>query len=402
MSAGAIPTSKGAGKLDTLGCTKGGIMCTEHSFGEMDRREFLRLGGAGLAGAVLLGTAGATGGRVLAQAGSSLVAEFEAAAQEHGVPRELLLAMGYVNTMWEMPAPEASAYREGDIHGRGAYGIMQLVQNPWEDTLGEAARLTGLSEEQLKNDRAANIRGGTAVLAGIPGSDRPTDLNGWQEAVAEYGGIDLYAVEVYETLQSGASETISTGERVELAAQEVEVPVSFTAQRRGRADYRRAVWRPAYWNGARRCENSINYCQARRGAAKIGLIVIHIAQGSYSGTIDWFQNRASGVSAHYVVGDRGKVAQCVRNADIAYHAGHWGYNKRSIGIEHAGYASNPGAFRGKYRTSAKLSAYLARRYKIPVNKDHFVLHRNVPGVNKTCPGRYFDYDKYLRLVKRYK
>src|SRR5918995_1551039 len=194
------------------GYSRGGNMCTEHSPGEMERREFLRIGGAALAGAVLLGTASSSGGRVLAQTRSSLAAEFGAAAREYGAPRELLLAIGYVNTRWEMPPPRVGTYREGDIHGRGAYGIMQLVQNPWENTLGEAARLTGLSEERLKNDRAANIRGGAAVLAGMQGSDRPQDLNGWQEALSEYGGIDLYATEVYETLQSGASATISTGE----------------------------------------------------------------------------------------------------------------------------------------------------------------------------------------------
>src|SRR5829696_1959871 len=302
-----------------LGCTRGGIMCTEYSLGEMDRREFLKLGGAGLAGAVLLGTASVTGSRVLAQEASSLMAESESAATEYGVPQELLLAMGYVNTMWEMPPPEVSAYREGDIHGRGAYGIMQLVQNPWEDTLGEAAQLTGLPEEQLKNDRAANIRGGAAVLAGIPGSDKPSDLNGWQ----------------------------------------VEVPQLFSAQRRRRADYTRADWRPAYRG---------NYTNSGRGVKQIDLIVIHIAEGSYSGTISWFKDRHSNVTAHYSVGNRGKVAQCVRNEDIAWHAGTWAYNKRSIGIEHSGYASSPGAFRGKYRTSAKLSAYLSRRYNIPVDR----------------------------------
>jgi hypothetical protein len=26
----------------------------------------------------------------------------------------------------------------------------------------------------------------------------------------------------------------------------------------------------------------------------------------------------------------------------------------------------------------------------------------VPGVNKTCPGRYFNFDRYLRLIRRYK
>ena len=87
------------------------------STGAMNRRDFLRLGGAGLAGTVLLGTAGGT---VLAQPGSSLKAELAAAAAKYEVPKELLMAMGYVNTLWEMPLPEASDYVEGRLHGRGA------------------------------------------------------------------------------------------------------------------------------------------------------------------------------------------------------------------------------------------------------------------------------------------
>jgi hypothetical protein len=367
-------------------------MWSEHLFSGMDRREFLRLGGAGLAGAVLLGNAGVMSRRVVAQARTPLRAEFQSAATEYGVPRYLLLAMGYVNTAWEMPPPEVSAYREGDIHGRGAYGIMQLMQNPSENSLGEAARLTGLSEEKLKNDRASNIRGGAARLAEIQGPSKPTGLNGWQEAVAEYGGIDLYATEVYETLESGASGTISTGESLELAPQDVEVPEIFTAQAQS-SDYKRAEWIPAHPG---------NYSSRERAVNQIDLIVVHLAEGSYSGTISWFKDRQSNVSAHYVVGNRGSVAQCVRNEDIAWHAGSWKYNKRSIGIEHSGYASSPGAFRGKYRTSAKLSAYLSRRYNFPVDKDHFVIHRKVPGVTTRCPGPHFNYEKYLSLVKRYK
>ena len=208
---------------------------------------------------------------------------------------------------------------------------------------------------------AVVLVGGAAVLAGIQGQDKPSDLDGWQEAVAEYGGIDLYATEVYETLQSGASATTVTD-----------------------------------------LEETRAMMNRDRGAKQIDLIVIHIAEGSYSGTISWFKDRHSNVSAHYVVGPKGNVAQCVRNEDIAWHAGNWEYNRRSIGIEHSGYASSPGAFQGKYRTSAKLSAYLARRFNIPVKKRNFVLHRNVPGVNKTCPGPHFNYDKYLRLVRRFK
>src|SRR3712207_5023925 len=87
----------------------------------MNRRDFLRLSGVGIAGAALLGVMGSSG-KALAQAppNSSLVEEFKEAAKEYEVPVSLLLAMGFVNTRWEMPAPEASAYEPGNPHGRGA------------------------------------------------------------------------------------------------------------------------------------------------------------------------------------------------------------------------------------------------------------------------------------------
>jgi hypothetical protein len=363
----------------------------------INRRDFLRLGSASLAGAVLIGTSGS---KVLAQTGPSLKAEFESAAAEYEVPKELLMAMGYVNTLWEMPPPEASDYEEGDLHGRGAYGIMQLLQNPSRDTLGRAAHLTGLSEEELKTSRAANVRGGAAVLADIQGENKPAELNGWQEAVADYGDTELYAVEVYETLEDGASATISTGESLALAPQEgVEVPQLFTAQSPG---YGPAVWRPAHRG---------NYTNAHRGPAKIDLIVIHVAQGSYSGTINWFQDPRANASAHYVVSRGGKVAQCVRNEDIAWHAGYWRTNAKSIGIEHAGYIGNRRSFtRRMYRSSARLSASLSRRFNIPVNRRHIIGHNQVPGCpgpggGVSChrdPGRHWNWTRYMRLIRRYR
>src|SRR5919199_1535603 len=175
-------------------------------FTTTNRRDFLRLGGAGLAGATLLGAAG---GRVLAQTASALEEQFESAASEYEVPVELLLAMGYYNTLWEMPPPSASAYRKGDPEGRGDYGIMQLTQKPSRNTLGTAAKLTGLSEARLKNDRSANIEGCAAVLSGLVGKPRPKRLDGWQEALIQYADTELYASQVYGVLKSGASLTIS-------------------------------------------------------------------------------------------------------------------------------------------------------------------------------------------------
>ena len=183
-------------------------MDSKYRFAAIDRRDFLRLGGAGLAGAALLGTAG---GRVLAQTGSSLKEQFDSAAREYKVPVELLLAIGYYNTLWEMPPPSTSAYREGDTEGRGDYGIMQLTQNPSRNTLGRAAKLTGLSEARLKTDRSANIEGGAACLSDLVGKTKPKRLDGWQEALTQYADTDLYASQVYRVLKGGASLTISTG-----------------------------------------------------------------------------------------------------------------------------------------------------------------------------------------------
>jgi hypothetical protein len=199
----------------------------------MDRRDFLRLSGAGLAAVALLGSVRT----VFAQEkkpspGSAIVAEFKEAAEEYGVPMALLMAMGYVNTRWEMPLPGANVYAAGDPHGWGSYGIMALVQNPISDTLGEASRLTGIPEEVLKTDRAANIRGGAALLAASRGPGKPAHPNAWYRAVAGrglaggigyaavsgIGGGQLYAEQVFEVLQTGASGTTFNGENVVLPA----------------------------------------------------------------------------------------------------------------------------------------------------------------------------------------
>jgi N-acetylmuramoyl-L-alanine amidase len=376
-----------------------GDMYSEDRFTTMNRRDFLRLGGAGLAGATLLGTAG---GRVLAQTESSLEAEFETAARKYKVPVELLLAMGYYNTLWEMPPPSASAYRKGDPEGRGDYGIMQLTQNPSRNTLGKAAKLTGLSKAQLKNDRSANIEGGAALLSDLVGKTKPKRLDGWQVALTQYADTDLYASQVYGVLKGGASLTISTGERLKLSPQDVEVPQVYTAQR-GATDYPQAVCRPAA---------SCNYTNSNRETSyDVRKIVIHVAEGSYSGTISWFENCAAGGSAHYVISREGRVAQCVRDEDIAWHAGWWDTNTHSIGIEHAGYIDNPEWFtRSMYHTSARLSAWCCKKYKIPIDRKHIICHSQVPGCSgsgggvhcHTDPGPFWDWKMYMRLILYYR
>jgi hypothetical protein len=119
-------------------------------------------------------------------------------------------------------------------------------------------------------------------------------------------------------LKGGASLTISTGERLKLSPQDVEVPQVYTAQS-GATDCPLAIWRPAA---------SCNYTDSDRETSyDVRKIVIHVAEGSYSGTISWFENRSAQASAHYVVSREGRVARCVRR-------GHR-LARRLVGHQHA-------------------------------------------------------------------
>ena len=64
-----------------------------------------------------------------------------------------------------MPPPQASDYEEGELDGKGNYGIMALLRNLSAHTLGEASPLTGISSEKFETDRRSSILGGAALLA---------------------------------------------------------------------------------------------------------------------------------------------------------------------------------------------------------------------------------------------
>src|SRR5689334_24034532 len=79
-----------------------------------------------------------------------------------------------------------------------------------------------------------------------------------------------------------------------------------------------------------------NYTQAQRPESAIRFIVIHVAEGSFLGTVSWLRDPKAHASANFVVGRSGQVQQLVPLHDIAWHAGNWAYNLRSVGIENEG------------------------------------------------------------------
>ncbi|MFI7708219.1 N-acetylmuramoyl-L-alanine amidase [Nonomuraea sp. NPDC049480] len=141
----------------------------------------------------------------------------------------------------------------------------------------------------------------------------------------------------------------------------------------------------------------------------VDYIVIHDTEGTYQGIPSMIRNPKY-VSWHYTIRSRdGHVAQHVATKDIAWHAGNWDVNTRSIGIEHEGYLAKGGTWytEAMYRASAKLVRYLADEHGIPLNRAHILGHDNVPGTTpKTVPGMhedpgpYWDWAHYFDLMKR--
>ncbi|MGI8650197.1 MAG: N-acetylmuramoyl-L-alanine amidase [Rubrobacter sp.] len=375
--------------------------CCGGSSGGMDRKEFLKIGGAGVFGAAMLGLT--LSGQAMAQTNSSLVSEFEDASEKYGVPLELLLAMGYVSTRWTMPEV-SGGYRPGDIHGMGGYGVMALSDNPDNETLARAADLTNIPQDKLQNDRASNILGAAAVLSELHKSSgaNPDDLDSWYDVASTYGDGPLYANQVFQTLKDGVSGEAGE-EELGFEAQDVEDPrpLYSTAET---SDYSGASWYGAY---------SGNYSSTNRPSSnKITKIVIHVMQGSWSSAINWFKDSRAGVSCHYNIrSSDGFIGQSVKERDIAYQAGHWPTNQTSVGIEHEGYVSDPGRWftDAMYRSSAKLTAYLCKKYGIAINRTNIIAHAEVPGCSGTgggsgChtdPGSGWDWNRYINLVKEF-
>ncbi|MET8406625.1 N-acetylmuramoyl-L-alanine amidase [Streptomyces sp. NPDC005195] len=161
----------------------------------------------------------------------------------------------------------------------------------------------------------------------------------------------------------------------------------------GVVDFRGALWVAASSANWRRADRPDDYTVDR--------VVIHVTQGSYRSAVKAFQDPGHGAAAHYIVRRDGRVTQMIRELDVAFHAGNRGYNERSVGIEHEGFVEHASSFTdAMYRESARLTAVICARYGIPVDREHIIGHVEVPGTDHTDPGRYWDWDRYLPLVRR--
>ena len=147
-------------------------------------------------------------------------------------------------------------------------------------------------------------------------------------------------------------------------------------------------------------------------------VCLHIMDGTYNGTVGWFQGASSGVSAHFAIAKDGRIAQFVSIDDSAwangadYANGHWldpegnivnpswadivlgiNPNRDTISIEHEGTPQDvwTDAMRA---ANTRLLQWLASQ--VPAFRP-YTPHRNLIGHNEispisrpNCPGPHCD------------
>ncbi|GGN13324.1 N-acetylmuramoyl-L-alanine amidase [Streptomyces fuscichromogenes] len=196
-------------------------------------------------------------------------------------------------------------------------------------------------------------------------------------------------------LVGGAAAAVGTAAltRDELTRLYWRLPGVHKARVAGAVDFRGARWVAA---------SPANYRTANRpDDYPIDRVVIHVTQGGYASAVKVFQDPAHEAAAHYIVRKDGRITQLVRELDVAFHAGNRSYNERSVGIEHEGFVDRPEDFTdAMYAASARLTAAICRRYGMAMDREHVIGHAEVPGTDHTDPGRHWDWDRYMGIVRR--
>ncbi|ALN84012.1 N-acetylmuramoyl-L-alanine amidase A domain protein [Lysobacter capsici] len=402
-----------------------------------------------------------TNALVLAQAQRASYPEYfrRAYARYPNLPAGALEAIAYAETNWVHVRPDP-AQDPRDLHMPRSYGVMGLYHGGgFADQVGDGARLIGRSARQVIDDPESNILAAAALLDRALAATAPDQRSRALAApeqlapvLARYagygagnGGIADYARQsfaygVLQTLQRGVAE-----QGIQIKAQPLKLERAFDSDqlRKLRApallmnagddsvqlnraladdlaapaitaapatdvgtkavDFGEAIWNPA---------SSSNYSTASNATSAV---ILHTMEGSYAGSISWFQNPSAQVSAHYLIRKSdGQITQMVREYHQAWHAKN--HNYYTIGIEHDGRAADAGNWSAAMvNASARLTKSICARrgvncasawsgpgydtyHLVPDSvrvKGHGMLTGNE---NRYDPGKYFPWSNYYGLI----
>ena len=364
------------------------------------------------------------------------------------VPRGMLEAVSFTYTRFTHLVPSEDNQDAGSVPY--TYGLMGLTLDGmgfFRDNLRLVSELSGFSVESIMTSPRDNVVAYAAAYAALhqqlkvcsdrfeaqmpvlvalselPLSDDSVLMFALQSslyAMARFLDDDHYRAMTAATVCRPHYPRCFGKMLSKLQAGQVQLPVLCDdSPRSGRADYNDAVWNPA---------GTCNYTSGRGGHA-ISAVTIHYTQGTYAGSIAWFQNCTyNGVgaraSAHYVIRSiDGQVTQMVREADKAWHVGNC--NSYTIGIEHEAYGDIASYYTPEmYQSSAALVRDICDRNGISPHRmfyrdtldDGTVLndglhslggenscvkirgHQHFPNQSHTDPGPYWNWNYYYKLV----
>lgn len=361
------------------------------------------------------------------------------------LPAGSLEAIAYVQSRWVMLDGATTPLAEAPA----AVGLMGLYNGQgFRDQVGAAAELLGVKRELIEKDAYWNVLGAAALLAEqrtqIARSASQADLFAAYAGVAEDRSPaiaafarEAFAYDVLLTLDRGVDD-----DGIRIAARAVAWEREFTpdALVRQRAPFVRLdLQRGAVEIDGYRIDPVTEALTATRGAGDpelqstdyapalwvaspyyharslaVSAVAIHTMQGSYAGSISWFQNNPNSVSAHYLIrSSDGQVTQMVRESQAAHHIG--SENSYTLGIEHEGYVNNASWYTtAMYNASAALTRHFCARYAIncatayngPAHSGVVVLsstirikgHQHFPNNTHVDPGINWDWPRYYGLL----
>lgn len=148
-------------------------------------------------------------------------------------------------------------------------------------------------------------------------------------------------------------------------------------------------------------------------------VIMHSMYGTQRGSISWFKNPASKVSAHYNISVEGDISMTVEEKDTAWHAGNvsvaydkapqllkdfWGVNPNfiTIGVEMEDKKNKKHKYpKDQYEAAVVLVADICKRNEIEVNAGYILMHKETDPLNKFDPWGNWDQDRFIRDINSY-
>ena len=371
-------------------------------------------------------------------------ADFASAYREFPlVPRGMLEAVAYTQTHIRHITPNEQASCTGMPLPTGVMGLFADGRGYFRENLLLVARLSGVSETEIKASPSGSIRAYAAAYAKLAAERRlsPAEvaahlpvLIALSELPLEKDAVNSFALDshLYSVLSFlakadnqqryrfpdprldlraifGANYRVLSSGHTQVSDDAVEAegnvydPKGSTHARIESADYG-----PALSNFT-----TCNY--SSRGGVAATHYAVHTVQGSYAGCISWFKNCSASASAHYVIrSSDGQVTQMVSEANKAWHVG--SENPYTIGTEHEGYVNDASWYTtAMYNSSAALARdVVGSGYGISGLRTYYGAattgtlstgacvkikgHQHYPNQTHTDPGVNWNWERFYTLV----